>query len=81
MLYAFGCCILLLLVPKTVLTLCNLCWWLYVVVILCSVLCMMCVCVCVCVCGAWCGVQYCVAAVCGASQYCVVALVILCSVL
>ena len=24
---AFGCCILLLLVPKTVLTLCNLRWW------------------------------------------------------
>ena len=23
----FGCCILLLLVPKTVLTLYNLCWW------------------------------------------------------
>ena len=27
MLPAFGCCILLLLVPKTVLTLCNLHWW------------------------------------------------------
>ena len=24
---AIGCCILLLLVPKMVLTLCNLCWW------------------------------------------------------
>ena len=45
---------------------CNWWWWWFYVVFY-----------------AWCvcGVQYCMTAVCGASQYCVVALVILCSVL
>ena len=28
---AFGCCIPLLLVPKMVLTLCNLCWWCFII--------------------------------------------------